>query len=46
MRKLLDRLKEDRKMHEGNEDVLKKIDMEMKNLKNYRLSIELNLCDQ
>jgi hypothetical protein len=33
-------------MHEGNEEVLKKIDMELKNLKNYRLSIELNLCDQ
>jgi Ubiquitin elongating factor core len=39
-------LKEDKKAYEGNQEAMKKIDQEMKNLKNYRLGFELALCDQ
>jgi hypothetical protein len=39
-------MKEDRKQHEGNQEVMQKIEGELKNLRNYRRAFELVLCDQ
>jgi hypothetical protein len=45
--KMMDRLKEERKAHEGgSQDMLSKFDHELKILRNFRIAYELTLCDQ
>ena len=45
--KMMDRLKEERKAHEGgSQDTLSKFDHELKILRNFRIAYELALCDQ
>lgn len=46
VRKLVDRLKEDKQAYQNNPEVCKKIDNELKNLRSFRLAFELALCDQ
>ena len=44
--KMMDRLKEERKAHEGgSQDTLSKFDHELKILRNFRIAYELALCD-
>lgn len=45
VRKILDKLKEDLKVHQGNREIEKKIEKEITHLKPIRMAYELALCD-